>query len=771
MLKYYNPNGGFSKHLKSFNTFDDELDRMNKSRTFTIDLQYRFEALGYTHITDQNIFGYSYDNTLNFSNHASERIMEFKDIVNKYDEIVVDGDPGIGKTTLIGEVMVQLYKVGKTPCYCAPKNIINEQIYRIIKTKYPEINIFRNYCDQNGSFLGADDKSNHHYLYISSYASLEKLEYAGLSVLCMDEVQDLINYSGLHGAKQIKFPPTKKSIFFSATPEVYMIGQKSDYYSVRFIQDGAKKTKIEVVPTNNVYEYGKNFIGKHVNDNILIYLNDKNKGLRMKDELSQQGINIGLINADTAGSTPNNDVIFNQKLPDGVWVCTDLLNAGVNILNHNWNYIVMLVDMHKDIFKIEQFPKRLRNQTNVTIYLATTFNYPPEANILGDSWENVKSKLPKGKDSSDTKKIIIDAKAKFKQDKIDEVLADPLYGEVHPFIIRKRLDMQYESMKQSALSMCKMHKELYQEMVASGNLSVNSFYTQSLLNDEYIYEDGKNLKINKNQIKLKISNDAMELITNHPALYKMYLCKMFAIRWSKPIHFTTTGQTNTIDIFLQYPNEINQYYQQLKNEKMFFSQYPYMYGHRDNMRENRSKYEKLIRKYSLANEYYMDVNTIYDRKFDDMVMAKVMQSFGDEANKAYGGIQDANKHKLYKNLMEQMYIDYDPLYPMTTQDLFDGLSESSKKTIVNSTRLGIFINKFIVSVDKNWEKHGVKIGKNKEYVWRQKRLNLSTAKVDTKSEKVSIHQPIHLPVSVPKAVESRKLYLIDFKDDPNIFDD
>ncbi len=720
-VKYYK---GKSIPLQTFEIFDQWV-YAQKNRTYAIDLEDRFDLLDYRVNVTRNLFGYPYDKVITIKTHASEARTEVKKIINKHDRVIIDAEPAVGKTTMFRKLMADLYhqKPRKYSCYTTPKNIINDQIYELMKTDFPEIPLYRNYSDSTMKHLGADDKTLEHFVYISSNASLHKI-IQDVDILLVDEVQDLVNYAELIGQRQIEFPSTVKQVFFSATPETFMVGgTEGKYFTVKIVKENDQKQKIDLISVNNILEYCLDFIRTNKNKNILIYYNDKTKCLEIQDTLAKENITVGLINADTKGSIQNRMLIEKQMIPKGIWLGTDLINSGINILNPDIDYVLMLTDHHKDIFKIEQFPARIRNKQNTNIILATVFNYPQIT--FGDDWriEKENNKQQDGETDEHFLKRMLQLKDDYRKKRIEQVLSDPIYQTVLPIKIRERLDRLYEAAK-----LTEQAKADYYNSIGE-----SQFDDESPLNEDFIYIKNKRVEINKNRIKNKIVQDAMELITNHPVIYKHYLSKIFAIKWLQPYSSQSEEVEKRTNIFFDYPEEITSYVLNFQGKDSdFVFNYPHMKPFVTNIQLMLSVYSKLAKKYIMAKEFKIDFSLIKNSRFENVYKAKLMESFKERAPIT---IIDKVKKKVYNDLWHLMYFDI-KFEPQPTEMIFKCLKEDSQEYFLKVggnplISLGKFIHTYIESIDQNWVGKRVIIDGKKVKVWRYKKNMKLLSKVES----------------------------------------
>lgn len=488
-----------------------------------------------------------------------------------------------------------------------------------------------------------------------------------------------------------------------------MVGGSEKFYSVKLIKNLAMKPKINVVPTNNIMEFGLDFIRKHADENILVYLNDKSKGLTIQNELAKDGIEVGLINADTKGSPQNRKLIEEQMLPDGIWIGTDFINSGVNVKNKNMDYVLMLTDHHKDVFKLEQFPERIREKGNVKINLAATFNYPQVT--FGEDWKNLIATFDKTDPEEYSKKVFA-AKEEYKKKRLEEILNDPVYNTVRPFVIRKRLDTSYDIQKNAAMKMAEYYNEFGQ----------SQYNEESLLNEDHIYVKNGRVEVNKNRIKYDIVTKAMDLITNHPSLFRLYLSKLFSIKWEKPQNFKSDTHEDEDDIFMQYPEEISIYFRNFQGrDGDFESQFPHMKEQLLNIKRNQSKYNKLSKKYALALELGIDTETIYHKKFDTVAKAMIMRSFDAKVPTT---IMDKVAKKVFDDLFHLMYFDV-KFEPASTELMLQCLKKDNQEYFSRKggdpvISLGKFIHTYISSVDPRWTKRQVRDDGKQVYKWHYK---------------------------------------------------
>ena len=95
-----------------------------------------------------DFLGNQYDQEISYDHYISEKHNQLLDILKNNEVTVVKAEAGAGKTTTVLNVFqndLNNFVQSGLVVFVIPKNLLLEQVENILRTRYPEVNIFRNY--------------------------------------------------------------------------------------------------------------------------------------------------------------------------------------------------------------------------------------------------------------------------------------------------------------------------------------------------------------------------------------------------------------------------------------------------------------------------------------------------------------------------------------------------------------------------------------------------------------------------------------------------
>jgi hypothetical protein len=181
-----------------------------------------------------------------------------------------------------------------------------------------------------------------------------------IDILMIDEVQNLVKYAAKILAN---LPIVDKLILISATPELYLIGEK-DYYYLRLNRKNKVKKTINKYYSRQHHKLLREFIDP--NKNQLIFYNNKEESKKIFTKESF-GIDFTFINSDSREDVKIKKAINDEMLPNGHMVCTSFISDGLNFKNLQWDDIIIVGQDSLMVDEIYQLSNRFRNVQDLNI--------------------------------------------------------------------------------------------------------------------------------------------------------------------------------------------------------------------------------------------------------------------------------------------------------------------------------------------------------------------------------------------------------------------
>jgi len=313
--------------------------------------------------------------TLTGNQYLQSRRTEIREIFDMNQIIVVNAGTGIGKSTeLMYYLIEEVIKTVKPCLFLAPNNTILLQIYEtysgICLIHYSgQCHLVRNYCQKDEvhgtiNLLPADISGP--TLVLSSYESYNNIkDQQAWNVIVVDECHALTSLAGISGQKDITFENCQKLIYVSATPEISLTGL-DNYFYLKIEVARTKKT-LQILPSKNFTATLLKIL--RPDQKILLLQNDKQKNLLLAEELNATGFTFECLSSESKDLESHQSIIKNQLLTGKHYLTTSVLGEGVNLLNTQWDLIVVLDTFATDFFSIYQFVNRMRKADCQILYL------------------------------------------------------------------------------------------------------------------------------------------------------------------------------------------------------------------------------------------------------------------------------------------------------------------------------------------------------------------------------------------------------------------
>ena len=468
----------FRIHLKSFKVFNSEITRIGNDfikRKGIMSLEHLMSYYG-IFLPEPikmgvDIFGNQFNKEIIFKKYIQEHEDELNYLIDSPHDgqvkIVFRAPAGSGKSTYFMHYLHSAWKVGMTVVFAAPNNGILEQKYMEYSVE-KGWELVRNYAKSGHSLLLNDELQTptNNKFYLSSYQSLYKIK--NVDMLVLDECQNLVQYAYFND-KQFNFEDTKKVIFCSATPEPLLIGLK-DYRYINLTKDINKKPLVHVYFTKQTVQRACQMILKNPKKSILVYYNDKERSANLQKKFNSHNIQVILINSDTKESPAFMKIVNEETIEDGIYLATDLMNEGINLLNKHWDIIIILDNYTSSFLQFYQLRNRFRF-ADPEIYL-----------LMNGMMEDESVQIPED--------------------------------------IASYLNLKYEEYKQVS--------ESYLDRI----MKYPKQREKLLKKAEYVYLENGIYKINKNQIKHDIYKKFIEDVRKRRSIYFRLLMYFFTVRLS-----------------------------------------------------------------------------------------------------------------------------------------------------------------------------------------------------------------------------------------------
>ncbi len=666
---------GDSVQIGSFEKFNSYLNKLDGK--YYLSLRNFLYNLGFILKERKcDVFGYPYDEVIEYEEHISEvggRIRSILTDKEKNKRVIINAPAGAGKTTFLFKYLKSKYEEGKRVCIAAPKRPILNQCFEKWGN---EVNFIRNYTNEKSQRLNQQDKARipdrQNYFYLSTLNSLRLIEEE-IDILVIDEVHDLVDLAQLHGDKQIAWDKVDKTgsvILVSATPEKFLIGGTEKYYYLNFIPKNYVKPKARILFSHITLNV---VIGELKNNDeaILIYYNDIKKGKQIKELLTTLGIeDVYLINSETKGSPVFQRLLKEEILTAGKYICTDLVNEGINILNKDWDKLIMVDNYTSDFFGMYQMVNRFRHAEGLQVLILCN-------------------------------PIHMD-----KKEPIDHL---------QPYKVGKYLDDLYSKEKNYCADVIKAIEE---ERYVKERID-------QILGEKFVYLDSDDkYKINKNQLKANIyRTNFYDKMRRNRLLYLQYLHHFFDFNMNYYNGSITPYKFEEDNLFQQYETEITEYFD--TSESYFYNTYISngLFDEENkeyadllvNIKEKQAEYRKYYNRIVKCRELSLDQSKIYlsDESWQKEVGLIGIQMVEDSPDT----VQKVDYHILQiKKEVENAFKITEQNGWAATEDIFSNLSDETKKYFKGSH---LSLGKKIPYLFRKWKSDRRQIKKRKCAGWRQ----------------------------------------------------
>jgi len=307
-----------------------------------------------------DFLGNEYNQEIYYDTYISEKHDQLLDVINENKTTVVKAEAGAGKTTTVLNIFkndldyfVQLGLV----VFVIPKNMLLEQVENILRTRYPYINIFRNY----GDYKELENVEAQQGIILSSTPKLEYLKHKEIDLLVVDEIHDLVKFSNKIASN---LPQSKHTLMISATPEPYLLGMK-DYYYINLRKTHKLERQLDVYFTNNIYTSLYHQIKR--NRKQLVFFNNINKSKDLAEKFKREkGIGFEFLNSKEK-TDHSKSVIADERLYHPHYFATSAINDGINFNNESWDDIIIVDTDSVSVFDVYQLSERFRKVDNLNI--------------------------------------------------------------------------------------------------------------------------------------------------------------------------------------------------------------------------------------------------------------------------------------------------------------------------------------------------------------------------------------------------------------------
>ncbi len=336
-------------------------------------------------------FNFKYDHTFVVNKYISEKYNEIKAAFNNNIN-VLKAPAGAGKSKLMETYIMDEYR-DKNVCFLSLKTgLLDQQYNQYIINK--QINVWKNYDENYCNPINVlNQKGN---IVFSTIQSFHKLNSIIWDLIIVDEAHLLVDYSKLGASVYSKFSTIyellekSKFIFLSATPEKFISSINNLSYNYINIKiNNYQKTKIDLVYTSKTFDllFEKMELNKSYNRTNIIYLNDKKKGEKLRDELfTNNQIEAVLLNTQTKKDVDFKNIVNNELIEIGkTYIVTSIFSEGLNILNNDEFDIYIIDNYTTYVENVYQLVNRFRDRDAVkNIYYITT----PPSNGSG-KWKKI----------------------------------------------------------------------------------------------------------------------------------------------------------------------------------------------------------------------------------------------------------------------------------------------------------------------------------------------------------------------------------------------
>ncbi len=323
-------------------------------------------------------FNFKYDHTFVVNEYIKEKYHEIKAAFNNNIN-VIKAPAGAGKSKLMETYIMDEYR-DKNVCFLSLKTGLLDQQYNQYVNE--QINVWKNYDENYCNHINVlNQKGN---IVFSTIHSFHKLKSINWDLIIVDEAHLLVDYSKLGATFCSNFSTlyelleTGKFIFLSATPEKFISSINNLNYNYIDIKiNNYQKTKINLVYTSKTFDllFEKLELNKSYNRTNIIYLNDKKKGEKLRDDLfTNNQIEAVLLNTQTKKDVDFKKIINEELIEIGkTYIVTSIVSEGLNILNKNACDIYIIDNYTTYIENVYQLVNRFRNREVVkNVYYITT---------------------------------------------------------------------------------------------------------------------------------------------------------------------------------------------------------------------------------------------------------------------------------------------------------------------------------------------------------------------------------------------------------------
>ena len=307
-----------------------------------------------------DFLGNEYNQEIHYDQYISEKHDHLLDVLKNNKVTVVKAEAGAGKTTTVLNLFqndLNHFVESGLVVFVIPKNMLLEQVENILRTKYPDVNIFKNY----GEYKELENVEANQGIILSSTPKLEYLKHKTIDLLVVDEIHDLVKFSNKIASN---LPQSKHTLMISATPEPYLLGMK-DYYYINLRKNHKMERQLDVHFTNNIYTSLYHKIKKDRKQLVFFNNIDKSKNLAEKFKM-EKDIDFEFLNSKEK-TDHSKKVITNERLYHTHYFATSAINDGINFNNGSWDDIIIVDTDSVSVFDVYQLSERFRKVDDLNI--------------------------------------------------------------------------------------------------------------------------------------------------------------------------------------------------------------------------------------------------------------------------------------------------------------------------------------------------------------------------------------------------------------------
>ncbi len=324
------------------------------------------------------------------------------DAINTHKRVLIDSNPGSGKTTLFVEFacdIIQGKRKGRL-VFCAPYIIIQSQFVTSLKSKGYKVDLFLNHQSLRKN-LEVNDK-----IITSTYQSLWHIidELTQEDTIVLDEAH-AFSYSFLknHSSRTyfnkevgIIFNSKAKIVLMSGTANVQInkllgltsiVVKSTSVIQAKINLSSSTKSALKLAVLfahSAIKEFGKDALN-------IIYIKNTKECENIKDAILQLGFKAIVLTSHHKKEDNYQKLVQKMVIDKDVQflVCTNVISTGTNINNENIGGALMINESNPQ--EIKQFAKRFRKKPDIEVDVVNT----KSEDLSEENNSNIDSKILK----------------------------------------------------------------------------------------------------------------------------------------------------------------------------------------------------------------------------------------------------------------------------------------------------------------------------------------------------------------------------------------